>query len=63
MSKYLSMEKRRDSLQKKLDEDLDAENAFKIMINREFEELKHLEVELEKYLEQSHSTKMLRVKH
>jgi hypothetical protein len=57
------MEKRRDSLQKKLDEDLNAENAFKIMINREFEELKHLEVELEKYLELSHSTKMLRVKH
>ena len=50
-------------MQKKLDEDLNAENAFKIMINREFEELKHLEVELEKYLEQSHSTKMLRVKH
>jgi hypothetical protein len=57
------MERRRDSLQKKIDEDLNAENAFKIMINREFEELKHLEVELEKYLELSHSTKMLRVKH
>jgi len=40
------MEKKRDLLQKKLDEDLQIDNAIKLQINREFEELKHLEVSL-----------------
>jgi hypothetical protein len=47
---FLSMEKKRDLLQKKLDEDLQVETAMKLQINREFEELKHLEVSLERLL-------------
>jgi hypothetical protein len=60
---HLSMEKKRDLLQKKLDEDLQIENAMQLQISQEFEELKHLEVSLEKRLEQKHSTKQLSVKH
>ena len=58
-----SMEKNRDLLQKKLDEDLQIENAMQLQINQEFEELKHLEVSLEKRLEQKHSAKQLSVEH
>jgi hypothetical protein len=58
-----SMEKKRDLLQKKLDEDLQIENAMQLQINQEFEELKHLEVSLEKRLEQKHSAKQLSVEH
>ena len=60
---HLSMEEKRDLLQKKLDEDLQIENAMQLQISQEFEELKHLEVSLEKRLEQKHSAKQLRVKH
>jgi hypothetical protein len=60
---FLSMEKKRDLLQKKLDEDLQVETAMKLQINREFEELKHLEVSVEKRLEQKHSAKQFSIKH
>jgi hypothetical protein len=60
---HLSMEKKRDLLQKKLDEDLQIENVMQLQISQEFEELKHLEVSLEKRLEQKHSTEQLSVKH
>jgi hypothetical protein len=59
---HLSMEKKRDLLQKKLDEDLQVETAMKLQINREFEELKHLEVSLERLLAQKRSAK-LSIKH
>ena len=58
-----SIEKKRDLLQKKLDGDLQIENAMQLQINQEFEELKHLEVSLEKRLEQKHSAKQLSVEH
>jgi hypothetical protein len=60
---HLSMEKKRGLLQKKLDEDLQIENVMQLQISQEFEELKHLEVSLEKRLEQKHSTEQLSVKH
>jgi hypothetical protein len=63
MNANLSMEKKRDLLQKKLDEDLQIEHALELQINQEFEELKHLEVSLEKRLEQTHSARQLSVKH
>jgi hypothetical protein len=59
----LSIEKKRDVLQKKLDEDVQIENAMKLQINQEFEELKHLEVSLERLLAQKRSAKQLNIKH
>jgi hypothetical protein len=63
MTVHLSIEKKRDLAQKKLDEDLQVEHALELQINQEFEELKHLEVSLEKRLEQKRSAKQLNVKH
>ena len=63
MNVYLSMEEKRDLLEKKLYEDLQIENELKLQINQEFEELKHLEVSLERRLAQKHSAKQLSVKH
>lgn len=63
MNAHLSTEEKRDLLEKKLNEDLQVENALKLQINQEFEELKHLEVSLERRLEQKHSAKHLSVKH
>ena len=63
MNGLLSIEKKRDVLQKKLDEDVQIENAMKLQINQEFEELKHLEVSLERLLAQKRSAKQLNVKH
>jgi hypothetical protein len=59
----LSIEKKRDLLQKKLDLDLQVETAMKLQINREFEELKHLEVSLERLLEQKRSAEQLEIRH
>ena len=63
MSVNLSMKKKRDLLQKKLDEDLQEEHALELQINKEFEELKHIEVSLEKRLEQQHSARQLSIEH
>jgi hypothetical protein len=63
MNALLSIEKKRDLLQKKLDEDLRIEHTLELQINREFEELKHVEVSLEMRLAQKHSEKQLNVKH
>ena len=63
MSGLIVMEKKRDLLQKKLDLDLHMKNAIKLKINREFEELKHLEVSLERLLEQKHSAEQLEIRH
>jgi hypothetical protein len=63
MKSHLSIEKRVNLLQKKLDEDLQIEDSLKLKINQEFEELKHLEVSLERLSEQKHTTYLLRVKH
>ena len=63
MNANLSIEKKLDLLQKKLDEDLRIEYALEFQINQEFEELKHLEISLERRLEQTHSTRQLSVKH
>ena len=57
------MKKKRDLLQKKLDEDLQEEHALELQINKEFEELKHIEVSLEKRLEQQHSARQLSIEH
>jgi len=63
MSGLMMMEKKRDLLQKKLDLDLHMENAMKLKINREFEELKHLEVSLERLLEQKLSAEQFEIRH
>jgi hypothetical protein len=63
MNALLSIEKKRDLLQKKLDADLQIEHALELQINQEFEELKHVEVSLERRLAQKHSVRRLRVKH
>jgi hypothetical protein len=63
MNTYLSVEKKRDLLQKKLDEDLQNGYALELRINQEFEELKHLEVSLERQLDQEHLARQLSVKH
>jgi hypothetical protein len=57
------MEKKRDVLEKKLDEDLQMEHDLKLQINQEFEELKHLEVSLERRLAQKNSEEKLNVEH
>jgi hypothetical protein len=59
----LSVEQKRDLLQKKLNKDLQNEHVLELRINQEFEDLKHLEVFLERQLEQDHSAKQLSVKH
>jgi len=63
MNALLSIEKKRDLLQKKLDADLQIEHALELQINEEFEELKHVEVSLERRLAQKHSARRLRVNH
>jgi len=63
MKADLSVEQKRDLLQKKLDKDLQNEHALELQITQEFEDLKHLEVSLERQLEHDHSTKQLSVKH
>ena len=63
MNGLLVIEKKRDLLQKKLDVDLQIENAMKLQINREFEELKHLEIALERLLEQKRPAEQLEIRH
>jgi hypothetical protein len=63
MDGLLSIEKKRNLLQKKLDLDLQLEKTMKLQINREFEELKHLEVSLERLLEQKRSAEQLEIRH
>ena len=63
MNALLSIEKKRDLLQKKLDADLQIEHALELQINEEFEEFKHVEVSLERRLAQKHSARRLRVNH
>jgi hypothetical protein len=63
MNGLVSIEKERDLLQKKLDLDLQIENALKLKINREFEELKHLEVSLERILERKRSAEQIEIRH
>jgi hypothetical protein len=63
MNANLLIEKKLDLLQKKLDEDLRIEHALELQINQEFEELKHLEISLERRLEQKHLARQLSVKH
>jgi hypothetical protein len=62
MNALLSIEKKRNVLQKKLDADLQLEHALQLQINKEFEELKHIEVSLERNLAQR-SEKQLNIKH
>jgi hypothetical protein len=63
MNARLSIEKKRDSLEKKLSEDLQTEHDLKVQINKEFEALKHVEVSLERRLAQKHSEEQLNVEH
>ena len=60
---HLAMEKKRDVLEKKLDEDLQMEHDLKLQINQEFEELKHVEVLLERRLAEKHLQEQLNVEH
>jgi len=63
MNARLSIEKKRDLLEKKLDEDLQTEHDLKLQINQEFEELKHVEVSLERRLAQKCTEEQLNVEH
>ena len=63
MDARLSIEKKRDLLEKKLDEDLQTEHDLKLQITQEFEELKHVEVSLERRLAQKHTEEQLNVEH
>jgi hypothetical protein len=63
MNARLSIEKKRDLLEKKLDEDLQMEHNLKLQINQEFEELKHVEVSLERRLAQKHLEERLNIEH
>jgi hypothetical protein len=63
MNTYVAMEKKHDLLEKKLDEDLQSEQDLKIQINQEFEELKHVEVSLERRLAEKHLQEQLNVEH
>jgi hypothetical protein len=63
MNTHLAMEKKRDVLEKKLDEDLQMEHDLKLQINQEFEELKHVEVLLERRLAEKHLQEQLNVEH
>jgi hypothetical protein len=63
MNARLYIEKKRDLLEKKLDEDLQTEHDLKLQINQEFEELKHVEVSLERRLAQKCTEEQLNVEH
>ena len=63
MNTHLAMEKKRSLLEKKLDKDLQMEHDLKLQINQEFEELKHIEVSLERRLAQKHTEEQLNVEH
>jgi len=63
MNARLYIEKKRDLLEKKLDEDLQTEHDLKLQINQEFEELKHVEVSLERRLAQKCTEEPLNVEH
>ena len=63
MNASLSIEKKHKLLQKKLDADLQTEHALELQINQEFEELKQVEISLERRSEQKHSAQQLCVKH
>jgi hypothetical protein len=48
MTAYLSLEKKQDLLQNRLDENLKKKRALELEINEQFEKLKKLEMQLEK---------------
>jgi hypothetical protein len=53
MDSQLLLEEKHDSLQKRLDENLRRKHVLEFRINQEFEELKRLEVLLEKVTNKS----------
>jgi hypothetical protein len=57
MNPQLLLEKKHDSLKKRLEENVNKKHALEFRINQEFEELKQLEVLLEKSFEQNPSAK------
>jgi hypothetical protein len=57
MNPQLLLEKEHDSLKKRLEENVQKKHALEFRINQEFEELKQLEVLLEKTYEQNPSAK------
>ena len=63
MNAQLSIKKKRDLIEKKLDEDLQTEHDLKLQINQEFKELKYVEVSLEKRLAEKHLQEPLNVEH
>jgi hypothetical protein len=63
MNAQLSLEKRHDLLQNRLHENLQKKYTLELRINQEFEELKRLEISLEKHSEQQHPVKQISVEH
>lgn len=63
MNAQLSLEKRHDLLQIRLHENLQKKHSLEFRINQEFEELKRLEISLEKRSEQQHAVKQMSVEH
>jgi hypothetical protein len=57
------LEKKLDLLQNRLYENLEKKHALKLRINQEFEELKRLEISLEKRFEQKRATQQISGKH
>jgi hypothetical protein len=63
MNAQLFLEKSHYLLQNRLHENLQKKHALELRINQEFEELKRLEISLEKHAEQQHAVKQISVKH
>lgn len=63
MNAQLPLEKKRDLLQNRLYANLEKKHALEFRINQEFEELKRLEISLEKRFEQGRATQQMSDKH
>jgi hypothetical protein len=55
MKTQLSLEEKCDLLQNRLSENLQKKHTLELRINQEFEELKRLEISLERGFEQKHA--------
>jgi hypothetical protein len=63
MRAQLPLEKKRDLLQNRLYENLEKKHALELRINQEFEELRKLEISLERRSEQRRAAKQMSHKH
>jgi hypothetical protein len=59
----ITIGKKCDLLKNRLQENLEKKHALELRINQEFEDLKRLEISLEKRFEQQRATLQMSVKH